>query len=215
MGLQNFEQRLERLVEGVFAKAFRSGLQPVEVGRRMLREMDNHRTLGVRGTIVPNRFTVSLSRADRERFQAIEGTLIAELIDTARNHARDEGYRFVGSVRVDLFTDQSLSPGAFRLTGQVEESGPPASVVLPDGSRVGVGDDPITIGRGPDCDLVLNDPTVSKHHIQLRRQGTDVVLVDMGSTNGTRVNNIGVRERVLADGDEIRLGAVVLRFEAV
>src|SRR5688500_14866007 len=64
MGLQQFERRLERLVEGVFAKAFRSGLQPVEVGRRLTREMDLHRTVGVRGVLVPNWFEIALSAAD-------------------------------------------------------------------------------------------------------------------------------------------------------
>jgi len=59
MGLQGFEQRLERLVEGVFAKTFRSGLKPVEVGRRLTRDMDLHRTLGVNGPLAPNHFSVS------------------------------------------------------------------------------------------------------------------------------------------------------------
>ena len=61
MGLQQFERRLERLVEGVFAKAFRSGLQPVELGRRLAREMDLHRTVGIRGTISPNHFDIALA----------------------------------------------------------------------------------------------------------------------------------------------------------
>jgi len=215
MGLQNFEQRLERLVEGVFAKAFRSGLQPVELGRRLVREMDHHRSLGVRGTLAPNHFTVTLSPADRERFAPIESTLLAELIDTARQYARDEGYRFPGAVTVDLATDPTLGSGSFRLVGRLVEGGATAAVSLPDGTRFEIGDRPVTVGRAPDCDLVLNDPTVSKHHLELRRQGADVVLVDLGSTNGTRVNDAGIHERVLADGDEIRLGATVLRYEAV
>ena len=69
MGLQQFERRLERLVEGVFAKAFRSGVQPVEIGRRLRREMDQHRSIGVRGTMVPNHFTVAVSPTDHENFQ--------------------------------------------------------------------------------------------------------------------------------------------------
>src|SRR4030088_1998506 len=89
MGLQQFERRLERLVEGVFAKAFRSGLQPVEVGRRLTREMDLRRTVAPRGTLAPNQFTVALSRSDRERFRPIEGELIDELTSVARDHARD------------------------------------------------------------------------------------------------------------------------------
>ncbi|MHB8463319.1 MAG: FhaA domain-containing protein [Acidimicrobiales bacterium] len=214
MGLQKFEQRLERLVEGAFAKAFRTGLQPVEIGRRLVREMDLHRTLGVRGTIVPNRFTVSVSPDDRERFAALEQTLVAELVDTARQHARDEGYRFLGLVSVELRTDPSTTSGAFALSGEVREGGQVAGVVLPDGSRAVIGDDPVTVGRASECDVVLADPTVSKRHLELRRRGGDVVLIDLDSTNGTRINGAVVRERVLADGDNIHVGAAVLRFEA-
>lgn len=215
MGLQQFEQRLERLVEGVFAKAFRSGLQPVEIGRRLVREMDLHRVLGVQGPLVPNRFTIAVSPADRERFTPIEHTLIANLVDTARDHARSENSRFPGMVAVEIVTDPHLGTGALRIQAALVEGGPTRAVVLPDGTRIPVGDQPISVGRSSDCDLVLGDPTVSKHHLDLLRQGADVVVIDAGSTNGTRVNGAGIRERVLADGDEIRLGATVLRYEAV
>ena len=76
MGLQRFERRLERLVEGGFGKAFRSGLQPVEIGRRLVRELDTRRTLGVRGTVVPNQFTVLLSEADLARFEGFHDALV-------------------------------------------------------------------------------------------------------------------------------------------
>src|SRR5437016_12636073 len=98
MGLQQFEQRLERLVEGVFAKAFRSGLQPVELGKRIAREMDLHRTVGVRGVIAPNHFTVALSDSDQERFASFAEALTRELGEAVREHARAEGYGFVGPV---------------------------------------------------------------------------------------------------------------------
>jgi hypothetical protein len=215
MGLQKFEQRLERLVEGAFAKAFRGGLQPVELGRRLVREMDTHRAVGVRGVLVPNQFSIALNPADRERFSSIEHTVVAELIDTARQHARDEVYRFPGAVTVALLTDAHVPVGSFHLEGRLAEGGPTSGLVLADGSRFDLPDGPVIVGRAPDCDLVLADPTVSKHHFELRQEGADVVLVDLGSTNGTRVNDVGVRERVLVDGDCIRVGATVLRFETV
>src|ERR1700726_3131883 len=111
MGLQQFERRLERLVEGVFAKAFRSGLQPVELGRRITREMDLRRTVAPRGTLAPNRFTVALSASDRERFGPIEDELVSELVEMARDHARSSGYLFLGAVSVELSPDPDLSPG--------------------------------------------------------------------------------------------------------
>src|SRR6478672_2791325 len=109
MGLQQFERRLERLVEGVFAKAFRSGLQPVELGRRLTREMDGNRTIGVRGVIAPNRFTIAIATADYDRFSPFRDALVRELADAARQHARDEKYLFVGPVEVLLEPDSSLS----------------------------------------------------------------------------------------------------------
>jgi hypothetical protein len=216
MGLQQFERRLERLVEGVFAKAFRSGLQPVEVGRRLTREMDLHRTVGVRGVIVPNWFEIALAPADHQRFEPFADTLLRDLAEMARQHARDEGYAFVGPVEIALETDSSLTPGMFLVSGEVREGrgGPVGSLVLPDGSRTTLGDDPVTIGRMPDCDIVLDDRNVSRRHAEVRRIPGGFVVVDLDSTNGTKVNGSGVKERRLEDGDELLVGSSALRFEA-
>jgi hypothetical protein len=93
MGIRGFERRLERLVEGAFSRAFKSGLRPVELGRRLVREMDDNRSVGVRGgTVVPNAFTVLLSASDLEQFEGVQDSLARELGDAAREHARDEGY---------------------------------------------------------------------------------------------------------------------------
>jgi hypothetical protein len=214
MGLQQFEQRLERLVEGVFAKAFRSGVQPVELGRRLIREMDLRRTVGIRGVMAPNRFTISVGADDRERLAAIEQTLLRELVDAARDHARTESYKLAGPIEVTMATAPGLGKGSFRVWAELAEGSPTAAVVMADGTRIDVGDEPVSLGRASDCSIVLADPTVSKRHAELRREGTDVVVVDLGSTNGTKVNGAGVRERALRDGDEIHIGATVLHFEA-
>jgi len=73
--------------------------------------------------------------------------------------------------------------------------------------------EPIVIGRLPECAVVLNDQNVSRRHAEIRRSGSDVVVVDLRSTNGTRVNGNPVTERVLEDGDDIMVGTTVLRFE--
>jgi hypothetical protein len=217
MGLQQFERRLERLVEGVFAKAFRSGLQPVELGRRITREMDLRRTVAPRGTLAPNHFTVALSESDRKRFAPIESELIAELIEMARDHARGEGYLFLGAVTVDLFTDHDLTPGMLLVAGEMTAAGGSSALVFADGRRVTLGDDPITIGRMPDCQVMLADANVSRRHAEVRRAddgGGGHVVVDLASTNGTRVNGVGVRSHRLQHGDEITVGGTRLRYEA-
>jgi hypothetical protein len=218
MGLQQFERRLERLVEGAFAKAFRSSLRPVELGRRLTREMDLHRTVGVRGGLIaPNHFSVALAPSDREQFATFEDALVRDLGEMAREHAREEAYSFLGPVSVELITDDGLGAGQFLLASEVSEApggGPTGSLVQADGSRIVLGDDPVTIGRLPECDVVLSDPNVSRRHAEVRRQGDDIVVVDLDSTNGTKVNGAGVKERKLRDGDEISVGTARLRFEA-
>jgi len=216
MGLQQFEERLERLVEGTLSKPFRSSLQPIEIGRRLTREMDLHRRVGVRGLIAPNSFTVTLSPADVDRFANFIDALSRELADAAREHARIEGYSFVGPVDVQVYEGSRLRPGRFVVTAEVvegPEEGPYAELVLPDGSRVELGDGPVTLGRLPECDIVLNDPNVSRRHAEFRRTADGVVVTDLGSTNGTRVNGVPVREQQLVSGDEITVGSTTVVFE--
>jgi hypothetical protein len=218
MGLQGFERRLERLVEGVFAKAFRSGLTPVEVGRRLTREMDVHRTPDMRGLLAPNYFRIALSEGDRHRFESFEEAFVRELGEAAREHARSEGYHFVGPVDIELETDPNLTAGMFLLAGEVRqgEAGVVGAVVMPDGRRIALGEDPLTIGRLPECDIVLDDSKVSRRHAEVRKDGSGVgaLVIDLNSTNGTLVNGAGVHERALNDGDQITVGTTVLRFEA-
>ena len=218
MGIRGFERRLERLVEGAFARAFKSGLRPVELGRRIVREMDDNRSVGVRGrTVVPNAFTVHLSSSDLDQFEGVHDSLARELGDAAREHARDEGYGFMGPVEVELVVDDRLHTGGFQIVGRMVEGEGGAgagSIVLPNGERFALTESIITIGRHPDSNLVLADPNVSRNHAEIRPQGEQFVVVDLGSTNGTRVNGVRVDSQVLRDGDEVAFGNTRMRFEA-
>jgi hypothetical protein len=221
MGLQQFERRLERLVEGAFAKAFRSGLQPVEIGRRLTREMDLQRTVAPRGTLTPNHFTVLVGPADRARFEPIEAELVSELVSVAREHARAETYVFLGVVSVEMSTDPDLSPGGLVVTGDMKsaaaEGGGSASLILPDGSRRVLGATPVTIGRLPECEVVLGDANASRRHVEVRFAtdgGGGYLAIDLGSTNGTKVNGVAIHTHRLRHGDEITIGSTHLRFEA-
>ena len=223
MGLQQFERRLERMVEGVFARAFRGGLQPVEIGRRLTREMDLRRTIAPKGTLAPNDFTVVLSGDDRRRFEPIEGELVEELIAVAKDHAEVERYNFLGPVTVTMETDDDLAPGIVLVSGDMVKPAqtPTAGLVLADGHRRELGAKALTIGRFPDCDLVLADPNVSRYHAEIRPVGAsgpgglrDYEIADKGSTNGTKVNGTPlVAAQALRDGDQITVGATTIRFE--
>lgn len=219
MALQEFERRLERLVEGVFAKAFRRGLTPIEVGRRLTREMDVRRTVGVRGLIAPNEFRVAVSKDDHDNVIAkMEQAVTRDLAGYVREHAREEGYVLVGPVEVIFEIDEKLGAGEFLVASDMVEGeggGPSGSLVTADGSRVQIALDPITIGRHPDCDVVLNDQEVSRQHAEVRRDEDGFLLVDLGSLNGTKVNGAGTKTpRRLEDGDTITIGAHTIRFEA-
>jgi hypothetical protein len=215
VGIQGFERRLEKLVEGTFGKAFRSGLQPVEVGRKVTRALDAERAVGVDGVpIAPNNIGVYLAPADFERFSAFADALARELAEAAREHARDEGYHFVGPVTVTLVSDDDLRAGECDIAAEVHEGNRVGSLVLPDGRRYPLAEKPVVLGRMSDCDIVLADPRASRQHAEIQPVGHGFVLSDMGSMNGTVVNGTPVREHQLTDGDEIRVGSTVLHFEA-
>ncbi len=216
MGLQRVEGRLERMVNGTLGRMFRGELHPVEIGRAVTREMDLHRRLGVNGLVAPNAFVIHLSEIDFERFESFLDALVRELEEAVREHARNEEYGFLGPVTVSVVEDPRLPRKRFDVLSDVKEgpSGyPAASVVTSDGDRVVLGPEPLTIGRLPESSVVVADPNASRRHAEIRRVGNDAVLVDLNSTNGTRVNGATVRERTLVDGDQITIGTTVLRFE--
>jgi hypothetical protein len=219
MGLKGFERRLERLVEGVFARTFRSELRPVELGRRLVREMDDQRTVNVDGGVAaPNSFTITLGPDDHAQMAEIGESIVRALGDQARAHAREQGYRFLGPVEVTVKVDPDLGLGSFGLSARFKE-GPGGtaggSLVLPDGTRIPLVGNPVTIGRATDVEIHLNETSVSRRHAQVRPSDGGWVVADLGSTNGTRVNGAMVaNERKLNPDDAISVGDTVIRFEA-
>lgn len=216
MGLGDFESRLERMVEGMFSRVFRSGVRPVELGRRLVREMDLKRSVGVRGkTVVPNSFTIRLSDSDFAELEPMHDSLVRELRDAAREHARDESYGFVGPVTVSIETDLTLHTGMFAIVARlIEPEGGQrtGTVELATGGRVVLGDFIVTIGRNPDSTITLNDANVSRNHAEIRPTDSGFVVVDLGSTNGTKVNGQRVGERELRDADIITFGSTDVTF---
>ena len=219
MGLQSFEHSLERMVEGVFSRGSRSSIRPVELGRRILREMDDHRSVDVKGRrIVPNVFSIRLSARDHAAFADIDEALHSELCETAREYARAEGYHFMGPVVVEMVVDNGLKPGRFTTSCRMKESGGGlgvGSLVLGSGERIPLGATPVSIGRLPDCTVPVTDANVSRRHAEVRAAGNGFVVADLGSTNGTKVNGVRIQgEQLLADGDIVSVGSTHLRFEA-
>jgi hypothetical protein len=113
MVLRTIEQKLEALFEGIFGRAFRTNVQPVELARKLAKEMDDHRTVSVSRVYVPNEYTIYLSPADREQFEGYEDNLKGELQDYLSEHARREEYALLSPARVLMETDADLDVGEF------------------------------------------------------------------------------------------------------
>jgi Protein of unknown function (DUF3662)/FHA domain len=234
--LRNLETKIADLVEGAFGRAFRSEITPVELARRVVREMDRHRQSAPAGSVVPNDYVIWLSPADRRHFETIEESLIEELATHLLEHARAERLALPSRPQIELRTDRGLSLGSCSIEASIVNSpGPPvvrrtaapadenrvvAGEVLPQafidvgGRRVQVGLRGTVIGRSSHADIVLPVHEVSRRHAEIVPDRDGWILNDLGSTNGVRLNGrpLGVPAR-LADGDVIEVGAVELIFE--
>ena len=117
--LRAIESKIEGLFEGIFGRAFRTHVQPVELARKLAKEMDEHRSVSVSRVYVPNEYTLYLSPADRAQFAAYEGSLVGELQEYLGEHARREGYALLTPPSVLLQTDADLAMGEFGIATRV------------------------------------------------------------------------------------------------
>jgi hypothetical protein len=268
---RDIERRIGGLVEGLFGRTFRSSVQPVELARKLAKEMDDHRTISIHRVYVPNAYTIYLNPADREQFAAYESQMCNELAEYLVEHARREGYSTATRPVVTLESEPDLTVGMFGIAVGADDGGtedrpgpsptvavpevplePPAPAVPPvmppipdpplasatmvyapepepepepaptqreramllwDGRDMSLDQGVTVIGRSSGCDIVVDDPNVSRRHAEIRRMGEGYSLVDLGSTNGTEVNGQRVGETSLMNGDVIGVGTTRLTFE--
>ena len=247
--LKNLESKIAGLVEGTFSRAFRSEVRPVEIARKLAREMEEHKSHSVSRTYVPNEYSVYLSPRDRERFADYEEALTSELAGYLLEHARRERLALMSRPVVEFETDDRLGLGEFGIQTRVvseppdddhepvaEESGRTmiystagrvaepleerararvnTALLLTDGKRLVVGPGGATIGRSRQCEVMLDDPNVSRQHAEIRPRGGSWALTDLGSTNGTRLNGRRLDgPEALKPGDEIEIGTSKIKFE--
>ncbi|WP_327638970.1 DUF3662 and FHA domain-containing protein [Kribbella sp. NBC_00482] len=257
--LQRFERRLEGIVSGVFARAFKGDVEPIELAAALKREIDNTaRILSRDRRLVPNHFTIELGPDDFERLNAYGRTLNHELANELRDHADIQRYTFSGPIDIELVQQDELPTGKFRVVSetlgtpqrrpepyqqpepqpyqqepyvppnpppvvpQYQQPQPPAQQQQPrrghpqvmlevNGRRRPVNPPGVVLGRGTDADIQINDPGVSRRHAEIRLMpegpgGIRVVMVDLGSTNGTLVNGRRTTEAELVDGSTVRIG---------
>jgi pSer/pThr/pTyr-binding forkhead associated (FHA) protein len=228
--LQRFEERLEHLVTGAFARTFRSAVQPVEIAAALQREVDNSAQIMSRDRrLAPNDFTIDLSPADYGRLSAFGQTLSQELATMLHQHASEQGYRFAGPLRLTFRQAEDLTTGRFRVQSEAaaQVTGTPADTEHGGGRDSGVRLDingtihplrssGMVVGRGTGVDVRIDDPGVSRRHAEFRFQpGADgqptVSVLDLGSTNGTAVNGQRIQQAVLRPGDVIQVGGTKIR----
>jgi len=232
--LRGIEKRLEGVVEGFFARALPGGgVQPIELGKRMVRVMDEEKTTGATGQLfAPNAFTFGLSRKDYARINQIRSTLHKELIAVARRAAAAEKWQMVGPPEIHLTEEPGTKTGTFTVVAEFAESSKPEAEAGPqtqliqmsldaDAELVQLGKttrawplskELIVIGRNDGCDVMVPDPGLSRRHAEIRREGDEWVVIDLGSTNGTEINGVRITRHRLTPGDRLLLGTTTLEF---
>ena len=178
-----FEKKVEGAVSGVFARAFKGDVQPVEIAARLQRELDAEAKLMSRNKrLVPNEFSVHLSQHDHDKLAPYANTLNAELATELRNHAREMGYVFNGPVKIGFELDSQPAhrplhrrpprrlPASRHAAGRASETAiNRAPLVLEvNGTRHPLQPPGLVIGRGSEADLRINDPGISRRHAQIR-----------------------------------------------
>jgi len=186
--LSDFEDRVGGAIEGLFAGAFRSPVQPAEIAKALARAMDDRRQVGVATVYAPTRFSVQISTEDAEEFGDFTTTLAGELATFLTGHAEERGYKLAGMHVLATVTVSDLHHD-----------------IALEGER-------LVIGRLAECEVTLGDSNVSRRHAAFTREGDGWAIEDLGSTNGTRLNGEKIKHARLRDGDLIEVGATQLRF---
>jgi hypothetical protein len=223
--MDRFERRLDRLVSGTFARAFKSEVQPVEVAAALQRECDDRAAIVTRGrTMVPNEFSVELGQHDYDRLAMYAEPLGAELAAMVREHAEEQSYQFVGPVLVHFDLVDDLDTGMFRVlskavaSGPAQEAGAPTAAPAEVSAALEVGASTLALtrrhtvlGRGAEADLRLDDPGISRRHAEIVLSDPPRIT-DLQSTNGTFVNGERVASAELYDGARVGIGTLTLVF---
>jgi hypothetical protein len=221
-----FERRLERAVEGLFSKAFRSRIQPAEIGRRLLREMEGGKSVSVGAVYVPNVFVIGLCPSDHARFTGLVSTLRTDFIALLADTARDRRWRLPGPLDIRFEEEPDVPEGQFRVRSSHDatvvpeplEQAKSAPMLWLSGAEPPkewrLEGDRVTIGRLQTCEIALDDPNISRRHALITKRADGWWIVDLGSTNGTLVNDALVKERRLGSGDRIRLGTTEFEYRA-
>ncbi|HEX9854078.1 MAG TPA: DUF3662 and FHA domain-containing protein [Acidimicrobiia bacterium] len=220
MGIaRHLERRLERLVDGMSASLFRGTMHPVDLANRLVRHADLSATETVVGPAIPNIYRVAVNPADVPNSSAVED-LERELTVTLESTAADRGWRLDGPVGITLTTDEGVRAGS--IACQTENRPGPvhpwAQLIDPRiGALLPVAPNRALVGRAEECDVVVDDSAVSRHHAVLFREGGKAWLADLGSSNGSTLNGLAVPDAavMLHAGDAVTFGPATFSFRVL
>jgi predicted component of type VI protein secretion system len=170
--LRDIEQKIEGLFDRGFRRAFRSSLQPVELARKLAREMEDHKTISVSRVYVPNEYTVYLAPQDRESFASYEKSLVAELGSYLDQHARGASLSMVAPATVTLATDTDLRTGEFGIACRMADA--PASAPAAPASAPDAPEAVVPVPEPPVVPVVV-PPPVKPHQALEGVSGTQVI----------------------------------------
>lgn len=222
--LDKFENGVERVVNNAFAKAFRSEVKPVDLASALRREVDDRAAVvGRDRTVVPNEFTLTLSTSDYDQVEAWGAEALAdELAAIVTEHATSQHYAFVGPVTVSFTEEPELEVGRFDVhSATVRGAVAPATSTAPsarhplvdiDGQRYLLTGERTVIGRGSEADIIVDDPGVSRLHLEIRVTPDGIIATDLGSTNGLFVEGHQVPAATLLDGNTLTIGRTRILF---
>ena len=202
------------MVESIFAKGSPRGIEPAELGRRLVREIERSSRVGVRSSIAPNILTIGLSAEDLQELRPLRSRVESELRVLAEETVEGGDYELLGPINLQLIEDPELKSGTFYIDCDFrEEQGfaDRCELVLQDGSQIKLGTGTHMVGRLAGSAIFVDDARVSRRHAEIVVQEGHVTIFDVGSTNGTFVNGTKIsRPTELNSGDVVTVGTTDL-----
>lgn len=215
--IDKFEKTLEKKVTGLFSKTFKSGVEPVEIASAIKQEMDAKASILSRDRIlVPNSYLVTLSPQDHQKLANLGEPLLDELKALAEAHAQKQGFQF-GEV-----LDIKLAPSGALVLGQLEVSSEAKKldvqwvpVLEVNGVAHELSKPRTTIGRDSTADLQIGDNGLSRKHFEILWDGKLAAVLDLGSTNGTKVSGQKIKQQTISSGTLIQAGRTDFLFNVI
>ena len=219
--VENFERRLESLVNGAFSKAFKSQLQPVEISAAIKAKMDvSAAVIGKDRILAPNEFKVSLSQQDLFRLNSMGDHLIPEITRQVNSHVKRQRYQLTDTLSISLSASSSLAIGQVQVAASGSKAAQVANVTwVPAldiaGKRYLLAKAQTTIGRDAVADIQVNDSGLSRTHFAINWDGSSATVEDLGSTNGTSVAGRDVKLQDIGSDTVIKAGRTEFVFRVI